>query len=97
MLILDESTSALDSSGERRVLEALFALRRGRTTVLIAHRLGNLAGVDVLHVLDRGRIVESGTHDRLMAARGLYRALWDDQARHPLDQGHGSPAGLHIV
>jgi ATP-binding cassette subfamily B protein len=83
VLILDESTSALDSSGERRVLEALFAARRGRTTVLIAHRLGNLAEVDVLHVLDRGRLVESGTHERLIAARGLYRVLWDDQARHP--------------
>lgn len=83
VLVLDECTSALDASGERRVLEALFASRAGRTTILIAHRLGNLTGVDRIHVIERGRVLESGTHAELLAVGGAYRRLWDDQSREP--------------
>jgi ABC-type multidrug transport system fused ATPase/permease subunit len=80
-LILDEATSALDARTERRVLEDLMADRGRRTLILIAHRLGNLTGVDAVCVIDRGRVVESGTHAELHRMGGLYRTLWDDHQR----------------
>lgn len=75
ILILDEATSALDSESERAVEQALERLMKGRTTLIIAHRLKTVEGADRILVLDQGRLVESGTHDELMSARGLYAGL----------------------
>ena len=75
VLVLDEATSALDTRTEVAVTDALAALAAGRTTVTIAHRLSTIRDADQIVVLDHGRIVERGTHDDLLAARGAYAAL----------------------
>jgi ATP-binding cassette subfamily B protein len=79
VLLLDEATSALDTVSERIVQEALDAASRGRTTLSIAHRLSTVIGADVIHVVDAGRIVESGTHAGLLARGGLYTSLAAEQ------------------
>ncbi|MEO1091240.1 MAG: ABC transporter transmembrane domain-containing protein [Pseudomonadota bacterium] len=75
ILLLDEATSALDAESERQVQAALDRLRRGRTTLVIAHRLSTVRGADQIVVLDGGRIVETGTHDTLLSADRLYAKL----------------------
>ncbi|MGP3536186.1 ABC transporter ATP-binding protein [Microbacterium sp. RD1] len=79
VLLLDEATSALDTVSERIVQEAIDAAARGRTTLTIAHRLSTVVGADVIHVVEGGRIVESGTHASLLAADGLYASLAAEQ------------------
>jgi ATP-binding cassette subfamily B protein len=79
VLILDEATSALDTSSERLVQTALEPLMRDRTTIAIAHRLSTVISADVIFVLERGRLVESGTHAELLAAGGLYAELYQQQ------------------
>ncbi|MEL5989704.1 ABC transporter ATP-binding protein [Microbacterium sp. 9H2] len=79
VLLLDEATSALDTVSERIVQEALETASAGRTTLTIAHRLSTVIDADVIHVIDAGRIVESGTHAELLALGGLYAELAEEQ------------------
>lgn len=79
ILMLDEATSALDSESERLVQEALERLMVGRTSLIIAHRLGTVRGCDRIHVLSGGQLVESGNHEELLAANGTYRLLAETQ------------------
>ncbi|HEX3538401.1 MAG TPA: ABC transporter ATP-binding protein [Stellaceae bacterium] len=80
ILVLDEATSALDSEVEAAIQEQLSALMEGRTVIAIAHRLSTICRMDRLVVLDRGRIVEEGTHDDLLARGGAYAGLWRRQS-----------------
>lgn len=80
ILILDEATSALDTESERLVQEALYKMLEGRTSLVIAHRLSTIQHCDEICVIDKGRIIERGTHTELYAAGGQYRRLCDMQA-----------------
>ncbi len=82
ILLLDEATSALDSESERQVQESLSRLMKGRTTIVIAHRLSTVVDADRIYVLEKGRVVQSGSHAELMAANGLYASLY----RHNLEE-----------
>jgi len=76
ILLLDEATSALDTESEHQIQAALDRLMRGRTTIVIAHRLSTVVGADLIHVMDRGRVVETGTHAMLVEQGGLYARLY---------------------
>jgi ATP-binding cassette subfamily B protein len=80
ILILDEATSSLDSESEALIQDALWTLMAGRTAIVIAHRLSTVRQMDQLVVLDRGRIVEQGTHPALLRRGGVYAALWAHQS-----------------
>src|SRR5829696_588707 len=79
ILVLDEATSALDSFTEKEIQDALDQISRGRTTLVIAHRLSTVVGADEIIVLDKGVIVERGAHAALLARGGVYAALWNRQ------------------
>ena len=85
ILILDEATASVDSETEKEIQKALENLVKGRTTIAIAHRLSTLHRADRLVVLDRGQVVEEGTHDVLMERQGAYYNLYQAQARN-IDQ-----------
>ncbi len=95
ILVLDEATSALDSEIEAAIQEQLDTLMEGKTVIAIAHRLSTIARMDRLIVLDRGKVVETGSHARLLAANGLYAQLWARQSGgflgHELEAGAADP------
>ncbi|WP_328563540.1 ABC transporter ATP-binding protein [Streptomyces coelicoflavus] len=93
ILLLDEATSALDSESELLVQDALWRLMDGRTALVVAHRLSTVAGMDRLVVLDRGRVVEQGPHEKLLAADGAYARLWRHQSGGFLGESAESALG----
>jgi ATP-binding cassette, subfamily B, multidrug efflux pump len=93
ILVLDEATSALDSEVEAAIQESLYELMAGKTVMAIAHRLSTIAAMDRLVVLDRGRIVETGSHEELLRSGGLYADLWHRQSGGFLDAGQLQEAG----
>ena len=80
ILVLDEATSALDSESEALIQEALKNLMKGRTSIVVAHRLSTIAGLDEIVVLNDGKIVEQGSHEELLAKNGEYKKLWSRQS-----------------
>lgn len=80
ILALDEATSALDSEVELAIQESLFDLMQGKTVIAIAHRLSTIAAMDRLIVMDKGRIIEEGSHQELLERGGLYAQLWEHQS-----------------
>ncbi len=86
ILLLDEATASLDTESERQVQAALAALKKGRTTLVIAHRLSTVRDADLIYVIEAGRVAEQGSHDELVAAGGLYARL------HALQFAEAAPA-----
>ena len=82
ILILDEATSALDAESEAIVQASLGGIARGRTTIIISHRLSMIVGCDQILVMDQGRIIDAGTHAQLLGRCALYQDLWRKQHQH---------------
>jgi ATP-binding cassette subfamily B protein len=93
LLILDEATSSVDTRTELLVQHAMAALRADRTSFVIAHRLSTIRDADLILVMEAGRIVESGTHEELLAARGAYHRLYASQFRGPADSEEDAVTG----
>jgi subfamily B ATP-binding cassette protein MsbA len=92
LLILDEATSALDTESERLVQQALERLMKGRSSLVIAHRLSTVQSADRIVVLDAGRVVQQGTHAELLAQGGLYKKLYEMQFNDAPDEAEAEPA-----
>ncbi len=96
ILLLDEATSALDTQTERDIQESLAAMGKGRTVITIAHRLSTIADADRIVVLEKGEIVEEGTHEALLARGGRYAAMWARQSSGE-DEDEASEPGLVVA
>lgn len=81
ILILDESTANIDSETEQNVSRAIEELKQGRTTLIIAHRLSTIKNADMIYVLRKGKVIESGTHEQLLALEGSYKKMYETQVR----------------
>jgi ATP-binding cassette subfamily B protein len=92
ILVFDEATSALDSVSEHAIVRELDRLSERRTTLVIAHRLSTIVHAHAIIVMDRGRIVERGTHAELLRRKGVYARLWLLQQRIDQDQARSSAA-----
>ena len=79
VLILDEATSSIDTRTELKIQEAMLKLMEGRTSFIIAHRLSTIRGADKIVVIDKGQVVETGTHDELLKKGGFYANLYNSQ------------------
>ena len=108
ILILDEATSALDSEVEAAIQESLYHLMKGKTVIAIAHRLSTIAQMDRLVIMDDGKITEQGSHDRLLAKKGLYAELWarqsggflageEEESESAIPSGRATPPTKHEV
>ncbi len=93
ILVLDEATSSLDSQSEALIQAALERVMQGRTSIVIAHRLSTILAADLILVMDRGQLVEQGTHAELLAKDGLYAQLYRTQFRHALTAATGEGRG----
>ena len=92
ILILDEATSSVDTRTEVLIQEAMAELMKGRTSFVIAHRLSTIRGADTILVMDHGHIIEQGSHEELLAARGFYYDLYTSQFLEPLaEEANGIP------
>jgi ATP-binding cassette subfamily B protein len=85
LLILDEATSAVDNQTELEIQKSLASLKEGKTVIVIAHRLSTIQNADVIHVLEKGKIVESGSHEELVNLKKIYSNLWDVQTGNKLN------------
>ena len=81
ILILDESTANIDSETEQNVSRAIEELKQGRTTLIIAHRLSTIKNADMIYVLRKGKVIESGTHEQLLALEGSYKKMYETQVK----------------
>jgi ATP-binding cassette subfamily B protein len=97
LLILDEATSSVDTRTEVLVQRAMAALRSDRTSFVIAHRLSTIRDADLILVMESGRIVERGTHEELLAARGAYYRLYAAQFRGSAEAEADDPAALPVA
>ena len=97
ILLLDEATSALDTESERHVQRALDGLMKGRTTLVIAHRLSTVVHADLIYVIGEGRIIEKGTHTELLAKNGAYANLYQLQFAEDRKGGHGNKVSAHTT
>jgi ATP-binding cassette subfamily B protein len=88
ILIFDEATSALDSTSEKAIQEELKRIASTRTTLTIAHRLSTIADADQILVIDRGKIIERGSHQELLVAKGFYAHMWELQQQEELTRTH---------
>jgi ABC-type multidrug transport system fused ATPase/permease subunit len=89
-VLLDEPTAQLDVRGEAEIFDRILAATRHCTTILISHRFSTVRHADRICVVERGRVVELGTHDELIAAGGRYRAMFDLQAQRFVDDEEGT-------
>jgi ATP-binding cassette, subfamily B, bacterial len=97
ILLLDEATSALDSESEVLIQQALWQIMEDRTALVVAHRLSTVARMDRLIVMDRGRILEQGSHEELLRAEGVYARLWQHQSGGFLDADDDAPLSANRV